>query len=394
MIIAGESSGELYGAFLARTLKERNPGLRIVGVGGERMESAGVEFISRISSSFGITEAIRTYGEIKETFRKIIAAFESFRPQAIVLIDYPDFNIRVAREAKERGIKVLYYVSPQVWAWRAGRVKVISSLVDKLAVILPFEADIYRPTSVPCEFVGHPIMDEIGEVVHGEGYDIRDLGSEGLKAGMKKALGLEPDKPLLVLMPGSRFHEIKKLLPVMSDVMREMKRRYPDCRFAIPVAANLRGDAASFLHSALREFTGSSLLITNHSIRTLLAADIAVIASGTSTLQAALLGVPTAVVYKLSPLSYFIGKLIVKVKHISLANILLDKSAKDDSGLRVRELLQGNARKENIMAELMKILEDPGYREEMVRQFARVRALFAGRNASLRAAELVESLCG
>src|SRR5208337_1208042 len=150
-------------------LKSKNPGLRIAGVGGERMKYAGVELISSIASSFGLVEAVRTFGKIRKTFKKIVAAFTSFAPQVIVLIDYPDFNIPLAREAKRRGIKVLYYVSPQVWAWRARRIATIGKLVDAMAVILPFEAELYRSSGIHCEFVGHPIMDEIAEVLGNTG---------------------------------------------------------------------------------------------------------------------------------------------------------------------------------------------------------------------------------
>ena len=164
MIIAGESSGELYGSLLAGALKSRNPNLKISGVGREKMASAGVELISTIASSFGLVEAIRTFGKIKKTFRRILSAFISLAPQVVVLIDYPDFNIPLAREARKLNIKVLYYVSPQVWAWRMKRVVTISKLVDAMAVILPFEVDLYRDTGLPCEFVGHPAMDEIADL--------------------------------------------------------------------------------------------------------------------------------------------------------------------------------------------------------------------------------------
>ena len=219
MIISGESSGELYGAFLAKALKAHNTGIRIIGVGGDRMKSAGVELISSIASSFGITEAIKTFGKIRKTFRKVCNALNAFNPQVLVLIDYPDFNMRVAREAKKAGIKILYYVSPQVWAWRSGRVKTIGRLVDKMAVILPFEEDIYRKAGVSCEFAGHPVMDEIREVLQHSGFGTRDIGSAALKTAMRKDLGLIPDKPVLTLMPGSRPHEVSKLLPVITDVI-------------------------------------------------------------------------------------------------------------------------------------------------------------------------------
>jgi lipid-A-disaccharide synthase len=379
MIIAGESSGELYGALLAKALKSRNPYLRVAGVGGKKMESAGVELISIIASSFGLIEAIKTFGKIKKTFKKIIAAFTTFAPQVVVLIDYPDFNIPVAREAKKRGIKVLYYVSPQVWAWRSGRVAPIGKLVDAMAVILPFEADLYRRTGIHCEFVGHPVMDEIA-------------GVTGNSDSIKAELGLQPDRPVMVLMPGSRPHEVQKLLPLMTGAAAEMKERSGEYQFVLPVAPNLSGDALSVVRNELEGFANHSLCITDNAIKALLCADIALIASGTATLQAALLGVPMVVLYKLSPFTYLVGRLVVKVNHVSLVNILLDKSVRDDSGLRIRELLQGEANKKNIMEELTRLSDNCEYKSAMISQMEKVKTLFLNRNASLRVAEMVESM--
>ena len=396
MIISGESSGELYGAFLARALKARNKEIKIIGVGGDRMQSAGVELISRIASSFGATEAIKTFGRIRKTFRKVCDTLKAFKPQVLVLIDYPDFNMRVAQEAKKAGIKILYYVSPQVWAWRSGRVSTIGRLVDKMAVILPFEEDIYRKAGVPCEFVGHPVMDEIREVLENSGFGTKDIGSAALKSAMRKDLGLMPDRPVMALMPGSRPHEVSKLLPVITDVINEMKRLHPDYQFVIPVAPNLDSNALSEI------ITQHSALITNNSIKALLAADSAVIASGTSTLQAAMLKVPMVVIYKLSPLTFFLGRLIVKVKYISLANILLDYlpphppldkgGQRGGEGLRVRELLQGNASSENIIMELTRTIADQSYKDEMVSQLGKATVLFMDKGASLRVAGMIEEL--
>lgn len=406
MIIAGESSGELYGSLLAEALKSRNPNLKVSGVGGERMASAGVELISTIASSFGLVEAIKTFGKIRKTFRKVLAAFISFAPQVVVLIDYPDFNIPLAREARKRNIKVLYYVSPQVWAWRAKRVATIGKLVDMMAVILPFESDLYRGTGLRCEFVGHPVMDEITEL--GDTLlNSTELSkvSPSLTGSVKAALGLDPDRPVMVLMPGSRPHEVRKLMPVMAEVAVAVKDRFPEYQFVLPVAPNLLPDTETSMHgdAAPRPHFGAfdhpilgspdfHCLRGGQSVRALMAADIAVIASGTATLQAALLGVPMVVVYKLSPFTYFAAKRIVKVKHVSLANILLDKSVRDDSGLRITELLQREANSENVMKELSRLLEYKAYRNEMISQMEKVRALFLNRGASLRVAEMVEQL--
>jgi lipid-A-disaccharide synthase len=240
--------------------------------------------------------------------------------------------------------------------------------------------------------VGHPILDEIREVLKEAEVRSSDIVSQELKSKVREELGLMPDKPVMTLMPGSRAHEIKKLLPVMSDVVGEMKERHPDYQFVMPVAPNLDSNALSVISNELKKNTHNALHITHHSIKALLSADIALIASGTSALQSALLGVPMVVIYKLSPLTYLIGRLIVKVRHISLVNILLDKSARDDSGLRVKELLQNEANKRNIIMEMSKIIDDSGYRDEMASQLKKVRALFVEKEASSRVAEIVREL--
>ena len=387
MIIAGESSGELYGALLARSVRASFPDAEITGIGGDRMADAGVKLMSRISSSFGIVEAIRTYRALRSTFRKAVDALATFAPQLIVLIDYPDFNMRLAAEAKKRGIKVLYYVSPQVWAWRQKRIYAISRTVDKMAVILPFEVEVYSETGLSCEFVGHPVMDEILQTIGAEGFGLQDIGSAALKACMKQKLGVDPNKPVLTIMPGSRRHEISRLLPVLSQAVAELKKRHPDYQYIIPVAPNVDGNL--FKGRALPE---GCITIPGKSIEALAAADAGIIASGTSTLQAAILGVPMAVVYKMSPLSIFIGRLIVKVKYISLVNLLLEKSADGETGLRVKELIQEEASVANIASEVSRLIDDAAYRNGMLLQLSKVRGLYEGRKASARVTEMIEEL--
>jgi lipid-A-disaccharide synthase len=388
MIIAGESSGELYGAFLARSIAALSPGVRIIGIGGDRMAEAGVELISRISSSFGLIEVIRTYRELRNSFRKAVDEFSSFMPQALVLIDYPDFNLRLAAEAKKKGIKVLYYVSPQVWAWRKGRIYTITKLVDKMAIILPFEEGLYRETGLSCEFVGHPVMDEIREIIGQEGFSPADIGSAELKARMKHKLGLDLSRPVITVMPGSRRHEISRLLPALAQSISEIQKKYPKYQCVIPVAPNI--DKRLFEGAAL---PASCRLIEQGAIEALSASDVAVIASGTSTLQAALLETPMVVVYKLSPITFFVGKLIVKVKYIGLVNLLLEKSVQDDTGLRIKELLQDNASAANIFSELCNIIDRQIYRAGMLSQLSKIRGLYKGKSASARVADMVLELC-
>jgi lipid-A-disaccharide synthase len=367
MIVAGETSGELYGSLLAISLKKRLPGLRVVGIGGERMKAAGVELISGISSAFGISEAASSLKALKETFRRAVKTMKKERPAVLVLIDYPDFNLKLAGEAKKDNIKVLYYVSPQVWAWRSGRVKKISRLVDRMAAILPFEEEIYRYAGLDCEFVGHPVLDEIEELNTARGE-------------IKEALGFQRASPLLSLLPGSRPHELDRLLPVMLDVVREFKKDFKNFQFCIPFAPNT--DMLKYAPVIDKLKNERVIINKGESLKTLAASDFAVVASGTASLQAVLLGIPIVVIYKLFPLTYWIGKLIVKVKHISLVNILSGREV-------VKELLQSDVTATNIISEIRKLMLEESYRKKMFEAYDKVREMFSGKRASERVADIV-----
>ncbi len=369
MIVAGESSGELYGSLLAKALKTSRPELNIIGIGGERMKNAGVYLISGIASAFGLSEAISAFKSVKETFKKAVNALERFSPEVLVLIDYPDFNIRLAKVAKGKGIKILYYVSPQVWAWRKGRVKTIADISDRIAVILPFEEKIYKGAGVSCEFVGHPVLEEIESLTES-------------KEKLKISLGLNADQPVLALLPGSRRHELKSLLPVMLDVVRSFKKEFAayNYQFLMPVAPNIDIEKYQEYIDRLKD---SGVIVTKeNAIKALSVSDMAVIASGTAVLQSAFLETPLVVIYKLSPLTFFIGKLIIDVKYISLVNLI-------SGGEVVKELLQSKAEANNIVDELKKIITDKNYRDSMIGHFKAVKNKFAGKEPSQRVAEII-----
>ncbi len=375
MIISGESSGELYGALLANALKSKWPDVRIIGIGGQRMSEAGVELVSRISDAFGIIGAVASLRKLKTAFNNAVAALVKFRPDVLVLIDYPDFNLKVAKKAKALGIKVLYYVSPQVWAWRKGRVPKIASLVNRMAVLLPFEEKIYKDAGLKCDFVGHPILEEIQGVL-----------AKGNKTEFKTALGLDPDKPLLSLLPGSRPHELKKLLPLMIEVVRQFRndpeilKGNKEYQFCMPLAPNT--DEHKY-HGFIETLKKEGVAIKKgESVKVLAASDMAVVASGTATLQTAFLEVPMVVVYKMSPLEFQIGKRIINVKHISLANILAGKEV-------VVELLQERANPGETIKELKKIIFDIEYRENMINRFKKIKGPFIGKKASQRVADII-----
>jgi lipid-A-disaccharide synthase len=372
MIVTGETSGELYGSLLAVSLRKRVPGIRILGIGGEKMREAGVELVSGITSAFGIAEAVSSLRQISNTLASASRALIKERPGVLVLIDYPDFNLKLAALAKKEKIKVLYYVSPQVWAWRRNRIKKIARLVDKMAVILPFEEEIYRVAGVECEFVGHPVFDEI-------------QGMRTDKDVLKDELGLQRKQPLLALLPGSRPHELERLLPLTLDVVRRFRKEFEPFQFCVPLAPNTDPAAYSKVIDDLRR--EGVVINKGESLKVLAAADMAVVASGTATLQAVLLGIPFVVIYKLFPLTYWLGKMILKVKHISLVNIL-------SGGEIVKELLQADATPENIIYELRRITADSAYREKMIETFSAVTKMFSGRNASEKVADMAIRMAG
>jgi lipid-A-disaccharide synthase len=389
MIVAGESSGELYGALLARELMRRNPGLRIAGVGGSRMAAAGVDLLAGVSSALGAIEVLKLYRKVRRTFRKVVSALKTFRPHIVIPIDYPDFNIRVAAEARRLNIPVLYYVSPQVWAWRSRRVRQFGNVAARMAVVLPFEEEIYRKKGIPCTYVGHPIVDEIREVVEGLGFGLDDIASPALRRKVRARLSLAPERRVVTIMPGSRPHEVQRLLPTLAETIPDLIERYPGTQFVLPAAPNL----------AESLFQESSLLMSCHvlrgqSVQALLASDCAVIASGTSTLQAALLRVPMVVVYRLSPGTFALGKLLVRVQHISLVNILKEKSLSQGTAPLVRELLQEEVNGRNIVSEVSRMLDDSLYRESMLRGFDAIAGLFLHKWASSEVAALAEEICG
>ena len=364
MISAGEASGELYGALLSKEIKKRWPETEITGMGGNRMKDAGVTLIAPISSAIGLTEVIKHLREIRESFKKAKEALINKKPDLLVLIDYPDFNLALAKRAKSAGIPILYYVSPQVWAWRRGRVKKIASLVNKMAVLFPFEVDIYKNAGVPVEFVGHPVAETISIIPS--------------KEELKQTLGLNPDKPVITLLPGSRPAEIKKHTPIIKKVAEMIHNGLPGFQIVVPLAPG----------SKLTEKMPDYITVFNNLTREAVAcSDASAVASGTATLETALLGTPMVVFYKLSPLTFFLGKLLIKVNFISLVNILSGKKV-------AAELIQEKATAENIFLEIKKILMDNNYRQEMILNLNKIKAIMGEKTASMRTASIIGELAG
>lgn len=364
MISAGEASGELYGALLSREVKKLWPDVQIFGIGGAHMENEGVELIARISSVIGLAEAARHLGDIWATYKKAKDALTLRKPDILVLIDYPDFNLTLARKAKAEGIPILYYVSPQVWAWRTGRVKKIAALVDRIAVLFPFEVDYYRAAGVPCEFVGHPITETI------------DTGRT--KEELKQELGLDADRPVIALLPGSRPAEIHRHLSIITGVAERIYRERPEFQIVLPLAQGVQ------LHEEIKDY----ISVFHRRTREVIAcSEAAAVASGTATLETALIGTPMVVFYRTSFLTYHIVKRLVKVKFIALVNLLSGKEV-------VRELIQGEAGPENVFSELKRLLDDLPYRNTMISNLERIREMMGGRRPSSRVASMAGVIAG
>lgn len=354
-LIAGEASGDLHGSNLIKAIRRQDPGAEFRCWGGELMESAGATLVKHYKelAFMGFTEVIRNLPTIMRNLRMCKEDVLAYKPDALILIDYPGFNLRIARWAHTQGLRVVYYISPQVWAWKESRVKGIKTSVDRMLVILPFEQDFYRKWDYPVEYVGHPLV-------------------EVVDAARRQPRTPLSDKPIVALLPGSRAQEVALKLPVMLEVSRS----FPDYQFIVAQAPGL--DDASYA-PYLRDYPGATA-VRGDTYGLLQQARAALVTSGTATLETALFGVPEVVCYKGSQVSYEIAKRLIKVPYISLVNLIMDRPV-------VKELIQGDMNAENLRAELEKLLQDPAYRARMEEDFATLkRILQQGGDASAKAA--------
>jgi len=359
-IIAGEASGDLHGSNLVKELKKLDPSAAIRCWGGDKMQAAGGELVKhyRELAFMGFAEVVRN---LRTIFRNLAFCKQDilqYQPDTLILIDYPGFNLRIAKWAKEQGLKVIYYISPQVWAWKEGRVKMMKECIDKMLVILPFEKEYYKNNwNWDVEYVGHPLV----EVVESQ-------QSEGRSQDL-------PGKPIVALLPGSRKQEILKKLPVMLEV----SKTFAEHQF---VVAKAPGVEESFYDELLRSYNNVSY-VSNQTYNLLMQAKAALVTSGTATLETALFGVPEVVCYKGSYLSYQIGKRLVKVKFISLVNLIMDK-------LVVKELIQDAMTVENLKHELNELLTNKERQQQLQNDYAALKTLLSeGGNASAKAAHSI-----
>jgi lipid-A-disaccharide synthase len=369
LVVAGEASGDLHGARLISELRQRVPGLAAFGLGGDEMRAAGLQSVAHSSevAVVGITEVLKVLPRIREVFADLLHEVDRRRPALAVLIDFPDFNLRLARQLKGRGLEIVYYISPQVWAWRRGRVKTIARLVDRMLVFFPFEVDFYRGHGVDVVHVGHPLVDEVPILPQ-----VWDRGGEE-----------EKDGPFRVaLLPGSRLSEVEALLPTLLAAVGRLAGRLPvEARIirAPTVPRELLDEAVelSGLTVAIVESDRFAAVADSH---------VALCASGTATLEVGLLGTPMVMVYRLASWTYLLARLLVRLPNVALVNLVLGRRV-------VPELIQGQANPERIAAEAARLLTDAEARKEMRTALAEVRCRLGAGGASGRAAgEVAEML--
>ncbi|MCX5837851.1 MAG: lipid-A-disaccharide synthase [Deltaproteobacteria bacterium] len=366
MIVAGEASGDLHGGNLVRAMHRIDPSLSFYGVGGKRMQTAGVELLADAADMavVGLTEVAFKLGMILRVMRRLKISLLEEKPDLVILIDYPDFNLPLARAARKQGIRVFYYISPQVWAWRKGRIETIRKTVDRMAVILPFEEKFYRDAGVDVTFVGHPLLDEVRK-----------------KYARPEALnrfGLREEAITVGILPGSRRSEVSRFLPEMLMACRIMMEKLSPLQFVLPLAGTLAPD---FVRDILWQFPVPVNVIRDEIYDVIAISDVAMVASGTATLETALLETPMVVVYKISAASYAIGRRFIRVDHISLPNIIAGRTI-------VPELIQDDANAERIAAEVMELIVRKEKAREMKVSLAEIRGKLGTPGASRRTAQI------
>lgn len=366
MIVAGEASGDLHGASLVREMLKTDPALNFYGIGGSKLEKMGVKLFANTSTMavMGLTEVVSKLGSILKIMGMMKKSLDEYRPDLVILIDYPDFNLRLAKAAKKKGIKVFYYISPQVWAWRKNRINQIKKFVDKMAVILPFEVDTYATKGFTVNYVGHPLLDLVKPHYS--------------KQDSRKKISIAENKTTIALLPGSRLSEVTKLLPEMLRAAEILAQKIPDVQFVLPLADTLEEKNISDIS---KSSPVKIKVIAGLTYDVISSADLAIVASGTATLETGLLGVPMIIIYKVSPFSALIGRMIINVRHMGLVNIIAGKTI-------VPELIQSDANGQRIASEALAILLNEEKRQEIVAHLADIRAKLGEPGAARRAAQL------
>lgn len=370
VLSAGEASGDEHAASLFKELQKLMPEVRAIGMGGAKMREAGVDvrYDSTGIAVIGAVEVLRHYGEIRRALRLMKTLLADAKPDLLICVDYKEFNFRLARAAKAAGVKVLFYVSPQVWAWRPGRVRQYGAAVDRMAVIFPFEVPFYEKYGIPVSYVGHPLADKVKPGIP------KDRALE--------EFGLEGTGPVVGLLPGSRTNEIKRLMPAMLDAVNLLARRFPDARFVLLRASSVTD---AMLEPWLAAAATPIRVIGGRNYDALQCCDAVVASSGTATLEVALAGIPMAILYKVAPVTYWLGRWLIRIPFIGLPNILAGRSV-------VREFIQNDADGPALAEEIVRILEDPDYAERIREDLQRIKTLLGEGGGSARLARLAQAM--
>lgn len=371
LISAGEASGDLHAGAITRAILQLNPDAEVFGMGGDCMREAGGEvlFDIRDHSVMGFIEVLKKLPDIWKLRSAFIELMEKTQPDVLLTIDYPGFNMRLAKLAKERGIKVVSFIAPSAWAWRPSRAAGVVKVVDKIASIFPFEYDLYKSYGADIEFVGHPLVDMVKPALS--------------RQEAEELAGKRSGHPLILLMPGSREMEIQRLLPVMLKAAKLLKQKRPDIDFAMPRAATIaREKLEGFVKQAGLDIT----LTEGHNYDVMSVADLAIATSGTVTLEAALCGLGCEILYKASPMSFWIAKQVVEIPHIGLPNIVAGRMIEP-------ELLQDDCTPENIVSTALALLEPERF-AQLQRDLQEVKEKLGASGAVKRVAELALRMAG
>jgi lipid-A-disaccharide synthase len=366
MISCGEPSGDLYAGALAAEILRADPSAAITGLGSDRLRAAGASLVGDFSglSVTGLSEVARVLPRTYATYRRLVRDAETMRPDVFVAIDFPDFNFRLARAVRKLRVPVVYYISPQLWAWRRGRMKTMRRIADRVLVIFPFEEQIYRDAGIPVQWVGHPLLDvtKIPEA----------------KAAFLSRLGMDPERPVVAVLPGSRRNELHAILPDLVSAAIIIRSTRPDVQWVVARAPHLPDD----VFEPVKRLGHGVAVIEHKTDDVLAAADVALVASGTVTVQAALHECPMVVVYRLSTLTYRLGKPFVHVETYAMANLVAGRRV-------VPELIQEAFTPERVAAEALRVLTDPAHAAGVRRDLREVRGKLGTPGASRRAAEAV-----
>ena len=370
LLVAGEVSGDLHGAHLMEAIQRIDPEIQFFGLGGESLKKRGMRLLyhSHSLSVVGITEVILKLRSVLTVLRGLKESMDRERPNLIILIDLPDFNLRLAKIAHRKGIPVLYYISPQVWAWRPKRVKLIAKWVKKMVVFFPFEVSLYEGAGVDVEWVGHPLLDMVKPALS--------------KEAAIQRLGLDPGRRIISLLPGSRIHEVRRLLPSLLASTQFLHKEMPELQFIIPLAPGL---SMRSLSPWIKNSPLPVKVVEGFAYDVMNLSDLLITASGTATLEGAILGKPMVIIYKVSWLSYWIGRALIQVDHIGLINLVVGKEI-------APELIQDEVNPHRIAEEALRILRDPILSQRMTESMGEVRQSLGEPGAAQRAARIVCSL--